>query len=65
MMELEIKTCSLLTVEGTGSGGRELLRYSAWMLLDAAVFKKAGGVCSGCAVVKTSTAELLDLYRAH
>ena len=29
MMELEMKECSLLTVEGTGGGGRELLRYLA------------------------------------
>ena len=39
-----MKECSLLTVEGTGGGGRKLLRYLALMLLDAAVFKKAGGV---------------------
>ena len=64
-MELEIKEDSLLTDQGTGGGSRELLRYLAYMFLDAAVFKKAGGVYSGCAMVKNSTAESLDLYRAH
>ena len=29
MMELEMNKCSLLTIEGTGDGGRELLRYLA------------------------------------
>ena len=65
MMELEIKNDSLLTVGGTGGGGWELLMYLALLISDAAVLKKAGGVSSGRAVVKTSTAESLDLYRAH
>ena len=65
MVELKIKESSLLTAEGTGGGGRELLRYLAILVSDAAVFKKAGGIYSCCAVVKNSTAESLELYRAY
>ena len=65
MMELKEDKGFLLTVGGAGGGGWELLSYLALLLSNAAVSKKPGEVYSGCAVVKASTAESLDLYKAY
>ena len=59
-MAKEIKTDSLLTVGGTGGGGREPLRYLGLLLSEAEVFKIARDVYSSWTVVKTSTAPLLE-----
>lgn len=41
------------------------LRYLGTEILDAAAYQEAGGVYNGHDLVKTSTGESLDLYRAQ